>query len=66
MFGELERIIDEMIMAYFKVLTWHLTCGTDKNDKNLSQQFVAQKSNKMGTSQIESLKLTFPVYSQEP
>jgi hypothetical protein len=33
---ELERIWKEVVVAYFKVLSWHLPGGTEKNHKKTS------------------------------
>jgi hypothetical protein len=37
MFNEFERIRNEPVMAYFKVLSWHLPEGTEEIHEKLSQ-----------------------------
>jgi hypothetical protein len=37
---ELEWIWQEVVPAYFKVLSWHLPGGTKKNVKDLSLQYT--------------------------
>jgi hypothetical protein len=32
--GELEGIVMEAVITYFKVLSWHLSGGTEKNHEN--------------------------------
>jgi hypothetical protein len=37
-FFEIERIMEEVVMTYFKVPPLHSPVGTEENHKNLSQE----------------------------
>jgi hypothetical protein len=50
--NELENLDQEVGMAYFKVLSWHLRAGTEENDDN-------QHSNNQCTSQAKTGHLPF-------
>jgi predicted P-loop ATPase len=50
---ELERIWKEMVMAYFKVPSWHLSEESEEKHKNLSQD---------SRSPGQDLNLRHPIY----
>jgi hypothetical protein len=54
--NEFVRIYEEAVMAYFKILSWHLDGETEKNCiKPYLEQLVASSRFIPGTSQMQLL-----------